>query len=139
MGRDISSRRCGGSWACTHYRRLVDRMSENRNVKEHHGHEESDLAIVGIPAKPGPLIVDLGSQGLLGDAGEERGDVDSLTSGTELFVEVEGLVLEQIDGHLGGRLGMVHVIRALVHVLVNPSIACIALSSERNIVEKCLI
>ena len=83
------------------------------------------LAVVGIPAKSCPLVVDLGSQRLLRDAGEEGWDVDSLTGRTGLFLEVEGLVLKQVDGHLGSRLGVIHVIRALVHVLVNPPIACI--------------
>ena len=67
----------------------------------------------------------LSSQRLLGDAGEEGWDIDSLTSGTDAFIEVEGLVLEQVDGHLGGGLGMIHVISSLVHVLVDATIACI--------------
>ena len=83
------------------------------------------LAVVGIPAKSGPLVVGLSSQRLLGDAGEEGWDVDSLTSRTDPFVEVEGLVLEQVDGHLGSRLGVIHVISLLVHVLVDPTDAWI--------------
>ena len=83
------------------------------------------LAVVGIPAKSCTLVVGgLGSQGLLRDAGEECWDVDSLTGRTDSFVEVEGLVLEQVDGHLGSRLGMTHVISVLVHVPVDPPDAC---------------
>ena len=90
MRRDMSSRRCGGSWACTHYRRLGDRMSENENVKEHQGTKRSlnylSVGVVGIPAKSCPMVGDLGSQRLLWDAGEEGRDVDSLTSRTDPFV-----------------------------------------------------
>ena len=75
----------------------------------------------------------LGSQRLLGDAGEECRHVDSLTLRTDTFIEGEGLVLEQVDGHLGSRLGMIHVISALVHVLVDTTIACIVQLDERNI------
>ena len=100
-------------------------MSENENVKEHQGTKRSlnylSVGVVGIPAKSCPMVGDLGSQRLLWDAGEEGRDVDSLTSRTDPFVQVEGLVLEQVDGHLGSRLGMIHVISLLVHVPVDPT------------------
>ena len=67
----------------------------------------------------------LSGQRLLGDAGEECRHVDSLTLRTDTFVEGEGLILEQVDGHLGGGLGMIHVVSALVHVLVDTTIAWI--------------
>ena len=104
-------------------------MSENENVKEHQGTKRSlnylAVGVVGISAKSCPMVGGLGCQRLLWDAGEERRDVDSLTGRTGLLLEVEGLVLEQVDGHLGRRLGMVHVVSALVHVLVDTTIACI--------------
>ena len=111
-------------------------MSEKANVKEHHcivKRSPKYLAIVGvgIPAISRPMVV---CRLFLWNAGEERRDVDSLTDYTVLVIEVEGLVLEQVDGHLGSILGIFHVIRALVHGFVDATIACIVQLDERKMI-----
>ena len=98
------------------------KIKMSRNTIEKISLDYLAIVGVGVPAKSGSLVASLR---LLWHTGEERWHVDSLTSGTDLFVEVEGLVLEQVDGHLGSRLGMIHVVSALVHVLVDSTVACI--------------